>query len=113
MGEFQVNGQWKAIQSNGFEAVFHLNQIPLGTEALTGHADHSNQTVHSKRDGVAGTVRGDQFFLRVEWDNGTTGIYEGRFGMAEGGRQRISGTSFDEAHPQSQATWHSDATFVR
>jgi hypothetical protein len=112
MAEFDVRGDWNAIQSNGFAAHFHIDQVPPGGTGITANASHSDSAVNSTDAG--GRVEGNQFLLEVSWDNGTRGMYTGTFGLAEAdGRHRITGVTFDEQHPESQATWFSDQTFRR
>jgi hypothetical protein len=115
MGEYGVAGRWSAIQSNGYRADFSIVQPRIrdaDSEAITwgdelmGVASHSGGTV--KGDGT-GSVVGRRFHFRVEWDNDTIGVYDGTFD-ADG---FVTGTTFDERHPSSRATWRSNVDFDR
>ena len=105
MSEYRVAGRWDVHQSNGYHAIFEIGQHPPDGNDLVGSATLDDGTT----GGGSGRVDGDKFSFRVEWPNGSIGIYEGRFG-ADG---KISGETFDEAHPGSQATWFSGANFEK
>ena len=105
MSEYRVAGRWDAHQSNGFHVIFEIGQHPDDGQDLVGSATLDDGTT----GGGSGRVEGDEFHFRVEWPNGSVGVYDGRFN-AEG---VISGVSFDETHPESQATWFSGANFEK
>jgi hypothetical protein len=85
---------------------FEIDQSPPGGRTITGTGSHSEGKVQGAG---RGRVEGDKFHLKVKWNNGTTGVYNGTFGL-DG---FISGVTFDERHPSSQATWRSNTEFVR
>jgi hypothetical protein len=95
-------GTWDALQSNGFRATFHIDDVRNGT--FGGTASHSNGKVRGHGEGI---VEGNRFHFRVEWNNGTVGVYNGTFGL-DG---VLTGITFDEARPSSQATWRSNTAF--
>jgi hypothetical protein len=95
-----VAGKWTITQSNGFTVTFDMNQDPDGT--LRGSATQQN----GFQAGGEGRLAGDSFVFTVDWNNnGSGGRYEGHFDP----QGHLSGTTFDLAHPQSQATWFTNA----
>ena len=105
MSEFRVGGSWDVHQSNGFHLIFEIGQHPPDGQDLVGSATQDDGTT----GGGEGRVDGDSFHFRVEWPNGSVGVYDGTFN-SEG---VISGVTFDEANPGSQATWFSGANFEK
>src|SRR5262245_54787680 len=105
MSEFRVDGTWDVHQSNGFHVLFDIGQHPAGGQKLVGSATLDDGTTGDGR----GRLRNDQFHFKVAWPNGSVGVYDGSFNI-EG---VITGVTFDETHPESQATWHSGANFVK
>ncbi len=105
MSEYLVGGRWDVHQSNGYHVIFEIGQHPPDGQDLVGSATLDDGTT----GGGSGRVQGNQFHFRVEWPNGSVGIYNGTFAL-DG---RISGISFDETHPESQATWWSGANFEK
>jgi len=101
MAGFRVAGNWDALQSNRTRASFHIEQRN-GT--FGGTASHSDGKVRGHGEGM---VEGNQFHFRVEWNDGTIGVYNGTFGL-DG---VLTGVAFDERHPSSQATWRSNTAF--
>ena len=49
----------------------------------------------------SGRLNGDELEFRVRWPSNAVGQYVGRFD----GSGRLTGFTFDVAHPTSQATW--------
>ena len=104
-------GEWTAFQSNGWKAIFRLQQNNQ-TGELSGDADAQPIAGGNKTDGdiLSGSkVDGNQFVCRVQWQNGPIGNYQGTHGL-DGS---LSGRSFDEANLASQATWAADRNFPR
>jgi hypothetical protein len=88
---------WIIFQSNGINMNVTLSQDSVGM--LSGVAATSTAT--SKN--LTGQVSDDEFFMRVFWDGSdSVGNYRGTFGLDN----RLSGTTFDETHPSSSATWN-------
>ncbi len=105
MAEFRVGGRWDVHQSNGFHVIFEIGQRPPDGHKLVGSATLDDGTTGGGR----GRVDGDRFHFKVAWPNGSIGVYDGTFG-ADG---VISGVTFDESNPGSQATWFSGASFEK
>jgi hypothetical protein len=87
-------------QGNGFTAILQ-NIRQKGTE-LSGNAKTS-------------TVRGDftgklsssgRFKVTVDWDGDSEGVYTAH---VEGDGTVVDGRTYDKAHPESWATWETDA----
>jgi hypothetical protein len=109
-----VNGTWEIAQSNGWrvwvtiaqpsEAALPGEPGPIFIDGdLTGTADEVNPqgAVTVRQVPLSGEIIQDAFELEIAWGNGTKGRYNGTFDL-EG---RLSGVTFDEANPTSQATW--------
>lgn len=106
MGEFRVEGGWSAFQSNGARADFEIDQSPPGGQKITGTGSHSDGAVQGAG---RGRVQGNQFHFKMKWNDGTVGVYNGNFGL-DG---FLTGVTFDERNPSSQATWRSNTEFVK
>ena len=103
MAEFDVQGQWEAIQTNNFVA--ELNIRPRRSDgSFPGTGTHTNGTV---RGAGFGSVRDGQFDFRIAWSNGTEGAYIGTFDN----QGRLNGATFDVNHPESFAGWQSSVAF--
>jgi hypothetical protein len=118
--EFNLEGEWKAFQSNGWTTTFFLTQstpspptdqrTKLSGSARAVHPDVG--LIHA--DTATGTVGrgpgapGQQFLLEVNWSN-ATGVYTGTFGLDN----RLSGVTFDKAHPNNVASWTSSKPFTK
>jgi len=103
MTEFDVQGAWVMLQGKTRVEV-NLN-APAQDGFFIGHATHSG---HVQGSGL-GSLRFDQFFLRIRWSDGTEGAYHGVFN----GRNELFGSTFDVQNPTSIAAWTSDRPFVR
>ena len=107
---WNVSNEWSAIQSNGTNAHFVLQQdatVLKGTAHyayLSGGDAFTGDDAHLVDGSVDGTVKGDTFNVTVYWNNGTIGAYTGQIGP----QGRIEGSTYDKQHPQTIATWHSD-----
>ena len=107
MGPFlQVGGQWDIVQDNGFRVAITINQVE---DELSAFASHSGGSVQST--GATGFVRGPNFVLTINWNNGTRGLYtaelsHGPFTPPPSGFLR--GVSIDLNHPDSKAGWESE-----
>jgi len=98
MANVDVSGHWAAHQSNGFAVHFNLDEdVPSGTV-------HGDAFVKGTHGACSGSVRGDEFLVTVNWDNGPRGRYSGRRGLDD----RLAGDTVDMANPTSRATWFSD-----
>ncbi len=110
MAEFDVRGQWRARQSNGFTVNFNLEQDVNSN--LSGRGPVTAGTMRGTVEG--GKVEGNFFVVTVDWDpsgpsSGARGEYSGMFNP-EG---RITGITVDLNNPGSQAGWFSDKQFSR
>jgi hypothetical protein len=111
---FIVRGQWVAIQSNGWQVTFDLEQTD-GTVGVSGQATARHPT-HSKVMKGAGSgmvspghvTSGHQFHFEVSWDgDGGRATYVGTFGLDK----RLTGVTFPPGNAGAQASWFSDRTF--
>ncbi|MFZ2529427.1 MAG: hypothetical protein WAX14_17525 [Rhodococcus sp. (in: high G+C Gram-positive bacteria)] len=94
-----VRGDWDLHQSNGFTLHVEVaDEDPDGS--FTGKAN-----VHGKAGFTPLTdtrATDDEFTFQMG-----PGRYTGRFDF----QGRLTGITFDTAHPQSQATWFADKLF--
>ncbi len=100
---FDVRREFLLHQSNGATVKLNLDQ---DGEALGGRAVAPGVDLISHA--VTGRTRDSQFFLTITWNQGSIGEYHGSF---NGGR--LSGITFDQTRPDSQATWFADRDFGR
>jgi hypothetical protein len=107
MGPFlQVGGEWFIRQENGFLVTVNITQHQ---GRLSAFASHSNGNVQSTE--ATGSVRGPDFELTITWDNGTKGLYEGKWSHGPFTQPPIGylkGTTRDLNHPGSHAKWESE-----
>ncbi|MFB7216608.1 hypothetical protein [Streptomyces sp. NPDC056255] len=100
-----VRGTWHLKQSNGALVRLDIMEDPDGTFGGS----------RASYDGVTGTIddaraTDSEITFRVPWSNGPVGRYVGRFDF----QGRLTGVTFAEGHPESQATWVVDEkTFGR
>ncbi len=57
---------------------------------------------------VDGTVEGDQFAVKIEWSNNTTGVYEGTIGPSG----KIEGKGWEIRSPRTKVRWYSETRMV-
>jgi hypothetical protein len=57
---------------------------------------------------VIAYVTGNNLHVEISWDNGLTGIYDGKIG--EGGR--IAGTCYERGSPSTKYSWYSDRAMI-
>ncbi|HEV7700177.1 MAG TPA: hypothetical protein VGO43_08105, partial [Pyrinomonadaceae bacterium] len=108
--QWDAGGQWTINQSNGY--VYHVDLSQSGKE-ISGTASYGTTTGGTKvlgilvaggdpavqTNNVRGNIEGDDFYVLI----GTAGVYRGRIGSSG----RIDGTTYDQNHPSSTATWFS------
>jgi len=113
--KWDLNGEWKLVQTNATSPIFTLHQTPTGLQgrATYWYVHEDECIIVSCGDGyfrvdasVDGTAKGDDFEVVAYWNNGTTGVYTGKIG-AQG---RMNGSTYDRQHPQVMAHWYSDRT---
>jgi hypothetical protein len=98
---WDVGGQFTITQSNGYAPALNLTQ---SKGAISGTARYefgppgfiTNGTV-----AAGSNISGSQFHVVIQWDNNTRGAYNGTFTSAG----YLSGTTCDELHPNSCASW--------
>jgi hypothetical protein len=119
--EFNLEGEWKAFQSNGWTVTFFLTQdfpLPPSPTDQRTKLSGSARAVHPDvglihADTVSGRVDrgpgapGQQFILEVNWSN-ATGVCNGTFGLDN----RLSGVTVDRDHPTNVASWASANPFA-
>jgi len=92
-----VPQDWDLVQSNG--ARVHLNVVQFGNQR--------EQLFGSARTGDFGTLQGHTearwLTFTIKWNGGSVGVYNG-FCNFDG---TVTGSTFDQIHPESQALWHS------
>jgi hypothetical protein len=57
---------------------------------------------------VDGTLEGDSFAVKIEWDNNTTGVYEGTIGPSG----KIEGKGWERRSPRTKVRWYSETRMV-
>ena len=57
---------------------------------------------------VDGTVKGDAYAVKIEWDNDTTGVYEGTIGPSG----KIEGKGWERRTPRTKVRWYSETRMV-
>ena len=93
-----VPQDWDLVQSN--KAHVHINTAQFGNqnEELFGSG---------RSDNDFGTLRGhtqDRFLtFTINWNGGSVGVYNGFLNF----NGIVTGNTFDQVHPESQALWHS------
>ena len=97
MAEFNCKGEWDVIQAAGGNAHFNVQaQLPDGLVVATASQPAAPGVVGS---GI-GRADGRGFSLRITWSNDTVGVYSGALDP----ERRLTGTGFDEKHPEFQTT---------
>ena len=96
-----------------------MNLQQKGT-VVTGTATHDIEKTSSGNFGgsfagastvsgtVDGTVEGDSFAVKIEWDNNTTGVYEGTIGPSG----KIEGKGWERRSPRTKVRWYSETRMV-
>src|SRR5687767_2655063 len=113
--QWDLNGEWKLVQTNETSPIFTLQQTPTGLQgSATYWYVHEDECIivfcgddYYRVDGsVDGKVVGDDLEITAYWNNGTTGVYTGKIGQ----QGRVEGSTYDRQHPQVMARWYSDRT---
>lgn len=106
MGPFlRVNGKWDIVQSNGFRVTVTIDQ----TNDQLSAAAVSSTGVSSTS--ATGSVNGPDFSLLIHWEGGAIGLYTATWShgwFTEPPLGYLQGTTVDQTHPTSRATWVSD-----
>ncbi|MES9539434.1 hypothetical protein [Actinomadura sp. NPDC000600] len=98
---FNAGGTYRLFQSNGATPQVNVTQDGSGRLFGTASGDNAVGTIEE------GAVEGTSISFTIGWSNGSRGRYIGSLGSD----RRLTGTTFDLAHPTSQATWFTDRTF--
>jgi len=106
MGDYKIGTEWEIFQGNGYNVSVDIHRDQL--DGYSTFAVSASQSDGSTGSGE-GIVKGDDFHMRIQWNNHTAGVYNGRFGL-DGS---ITGVTFDELHPENVATWRSSRQFKR
>lgn len=113
--QWDVGGEWTAVQSNGAKPHFSLQQSGSGIQGTAGdtyvHKDACvlvacGDDYYTHQGSVDGSVDGNAIELKSYWDNNAIGVYSGTIGP----QGRIEGTTYDQRNPQVRAEWYSDRT---
>jgi hypothetical protein len=98
-----IGGLWKIVQSNG-DSIISVTHVSQPDGAFAADAIQLGNGVHG---GGGGHVTGNFVGFIINWDNNTSGAYNGSFDE----HGQIFGATFDLRNPGSTAEWHSDKTF--
>jgi hypothetical protein len=90
-----VPRDWDLVQSNGFQV--HIHSPQFGNE-LVGSGSSNNDF-----GDLEGNTEGSFLAFTIRWHGGSVGVYNG-FRNFDG---TVTGNTFDQTHPESQALWHS------
>jgi len=113
--QWDVSGQWTAVQSNGAKPNFSLQQSGSGIQGQANdtyvHKDACvvvacGDDYYDRPGSVDGSIDGNTIELKAYWDNNSIGVYSGTIGP----QGRIEGTTYDQRNPQTRAEWYSDRT---
>ena len=111
--QWDLSGNWQAIQSNGYKPQFSLTQ--KGTE-LQGSVRYSKVEPNCAKTATCpiitgsadGSIRGGAFNLNVYWKDGKIGVYSGTVGP----QGRLLGNTYDQKTPTSTASFNSSRTMT-
>ena len=110
MSVYDVRGDFQIFQSNGFTVFLHLDQaFPQHESSEAESFKGSAQAAGLFSTDVSGATRNNEFHVVIMWNQGSVGEYHGTFNFMG----RLSGVTFDQTHPQSQATWFANKDFRR
>ena len=93
-----VPQDWDLVQSNGAEV--HINAAQFGNqrEQLFGSGRTNNMF-----GTLQGHTEGRFLTFTINWSSGSVGVYNGFLNF----NGIVTGNTFDQTHPESQALWHS------
>lgn len=110
---WDVTGRWELKQSN--QAAPNSLVLKGGWTSeggvvkprIRGRASYASG--RGKIEGyVIAYVTGNNLRLEISWDNGLTGIYEGKIG-ADG---KVTGTGYEKGSPSTKVSWSSDRPMI-
>jgi hypothetical protein len=103
--EWKVGFEWRFKQGT-YQYPVEMNLQQYRTE-LTGRACHRVKgeigQYYNVCGTVDGTVEGDQFAVKIEWNNETTGVYKGTIGPTG----KIEGEGWEIRSPGTKIRWYS------
>jgi hypothetical protein len=103
--KWDVSGNWSAIQDNDTRAYFTVTQLDTRVE---GDATFTNGW--TRNGNFDGTLIGSDLKFTVYWNahnNNSIGSEIGEYAGTISPTGRVTGTTFDKYHPQSQTPWYS------
>jgi hypothetical protein len=109
MGPFlRVGGKWTINQVNGFSVNLTVDQNPDGTFSAAAVSDTGVNSLSA-----TGSVNGPNFKMDIVWDNGSGGVgarghYDGKLTPQIVQGAALTGTTFDQAHPNLKVNWTSE-----
>ena len=110
--QWSVGHGWQFKQGSGFGAIKVDLDLHQNGTVITGTASHlppgNAESGISVRGTVDGTVEGDQFAVKIEWNNSTTGVYEGTIGPSG----KIEGKGWEIRSPRTRVRWYSETRMV-
>jgi hypothetical protein len=115
-GVWDVGGEWglkqgsirnaMSLYQNGTavsgKASFETNQP--GSDGFLGIVGKKYGGTGTVNGSVAGTVTGDNFYIKIVWDNQTTGVYNGKIGP----QGQLTGSGYEIRSPSKKVPWFSD-----
>ncbi len=117
-GQWDISGQWSAVQSNGTSVSMNLQQSGANFQGnahysywtdsdgkFLGFIGQTGRDVHFVDGPIVGTVVGGAFEATVYWNNNTIGVYTGQIGP----QGLAVGRTYDRNNPGTSADWHSDS----
>ena len=102
----QVGGAWDIVQDNGYRVRINIIQDQDRLSAFASHSNGSGQSTEA-----TGFVRGPDFEMTITWDNGTKGLYAGKFShgpFTPPPLGYLKGRTKDLNNPGSEAGWESE-----
>jgi hypothetical protein len=110
---WDVTGSWGLKQSNQAAPNSLVLKAGWSSEGgvlkprIRGRASYPSG--RGKVEGyVIAYVTGNDLHLEISWDNGLTGIYDGKIG----GGGRMSGTGYERGSPSKKVSWSSDRPMI-
>lgn len=100
--EWNVKGQWNALQSNGAQATVAV--VTQKGNQISGNASTYSPGLGLTRAPFEGTLNGSTIDFTVFWSGASVGEYTGTISSAG----RITGTTFDKNHRATRANWYSN-----
>jgi hypothetical protein len=108
---YNIDGTWEATQSNGYTVSFVTNQFasPNSFNPVIMGSARLPKGSASASGNLAGLCYEDTIEFTVWWNNGSIGVYVGRFDE----RGFARGQTYDKRRPSSKASWSSRHPFSK